>query len=63
LPNFAALKLLLQLLLFFLTFALISLWRLYQRLVLLWHLHEKIFYFIEAVNIEVAFAGEMQLGY
>ena len=61
LPNVALLKLLLQLL--FLTFALSSCLRLYQRLVFLWVLHEKLLYVIkEVVNIEVAFAGEMQLG-
>ena len=61
LPTFARLKLLL-LLLFFLNFALASWWRLYQWLILLRHLHEKLIYVIEVVNIEVAFAGEVQLG-
>ena len=61
LPTFAPLKLLL--LIFFLTFALTSWWLLYQWLVLRWDLHEKLLYVIEElVNIEVAFAREMQLG-
>jgi hypothetical protein len=59
LPNFVPLKLLL---LFFLNFALSSWWGFYQWLILLWHLHEKLLYVIEAVNIEVAFARELQLG-